>query len=67
MTDVAETPCYSGDVDAVFIKCTNESYSPTRYVPGWGFFLESSAYVALPVGATTYSRGITSSIKMGTI
>jgi hypothetical protein len=64
----AGTPHYSGNTDAVFVRQTNTTdFTATRYNSGWGFNLKSNGYIALAVGSTTYSRGITSMCQSGTI
>lgn len=61
------TPYFTGNIDAVFIKRTNPYFTPTRYVSGWDFNLNSNSYTTLAVGSTTYSKGITSGCRTGEI
>lgn len=63
----ADTPYFSGEVDAVFIRRTNSSFTPTRNITGWDFDLQSSGYTILAEGSTTYSKGITSGCQTGEI
>lgn len=63
----ASTPYFSGNLDAVFIERTNTSFTATRYVSGWDFYLTSRANTTLAVGSTTYSKGISSGCQIGTI
>lgn len=63
----AETPYFSGELDAVFIRRTNSSFTPTRNITGWDFDLQSSGYTILAEGSTTYSKGITSGCQTGEI
>lgn len=61
----AQTPYFSGSVDAVFVKRTNSNMSPTRVVPDWGCTISGSA--SLSVGTSIYARGKTSGAIAGTI
>lgn len=63
----ASTPYFSGSVDAVFVPCSNTSFTATRYVSGWGFSLNSGSTTVLAVGSTTYSKGKKSGCQSGTI
>lgn len=60
---VAGTPYYSGNVDAVFVKRTNSSFSPSRYISGGSFSLGAGS----SVGSTVYSKGVTSGYQSGQI
>jgi len=63
----AGTPYFSGNVDAVFIGRTNTSFTISSYVSGGGFSLQSGVYVTLASGSLTYSEGISSGYRYGTI
>jgi len=63
----AQTPYFSGNTDAVFVKRTNSFYTPSQYVPTHGFTLYSGSYISPVVGTTIYSKGITSGAKSGVI
>lgn len=64
---VAETPYFSGYVDAVFIKRTNSTFTPTRSITGFNFGLSTRTYVAMPEGAMVYSKGISTETDTGTV
>lgn len=61
----AASPYYSGNTDAVFVKRTNDDFTPSRYVSG--FNLKSNAYIYLAEGSTTYSKGNVSGYQTGTV
>ena len=63
----AATPYFSGGVDAVFVKRSNTSLTPTRYVSGHGTSHASGTYKTLAVGSTIYSRGKDSGARSGKI
>jgi len=59
------TSFYSGSTDAAFVKRTNTSYTPSRFVPGHNFSIGSSD--VMPEGTLIYSRGEKSKHKTGTV
>lgn len=63
----AGTTYYSGNVDAVFVKCTNPNIEPSRGVDGWDFVLNSVTSILLPEGATVYGKGSVSGCTMGVV
>ncbi len=63
----AQTPKFSGNTDAVFIKRTNTTFSPSRYISGWDCNIKSRSYIVLPVGASSRSKGITSGCRRGIV
>lgn len=64
---VALTPYPSGTVDAVFIKRQNASFSATRYVPGWAFYLSSNTTILLCEGSSVYTRGMATGCHYGSV
>ncbi len=64
----AGIPYYTGgDVDAVFVKRTSNSFQATRYVNGWGFYLaQYTTYDTIP-GSTVYIRGCATGCQCGTV
>ena len=64
---IAQTPANSGTVDAVFVKRTNTSFLPSRYISGLNCSIKSQSYITLPVGASTRSKGMTSGCQYGTV
>lgn len=63
----ASTPYCGGNVDAVFIRRTNSSFTPTRYIAGHETFYASGTFNALPENATAYSRGCVNNHKSGRV
>jgi len=63
----AQTPKFSGNTDAVFIKRTNTTFSPSRCISGWDCNIKSRSYIVLPVGASSRSKGITSGCRRGIV
>lgn len=64
---VAETPYFSGSLDAVFIKRTGSGISISNKPVGWSFLLTSNAYCTLPEGASVYTNGYASGIDIGSV
>ena len=64
---VAVEAVYGGSVDAVFIKRTNTSFTPDRFVSGIGASHYSGTYRSLAVGSATYSRGFKSLGRAGVV
>lgn len=64
---IAETPYYEGNVDAVFVRRTNSTFTPTRSISGFNFDLSTLTSVALPEGATVYSKGKETENDTGTV
>lgn len=63
----ASTPCCGGNVDAVFIRRTASSFTPTRYIEGHETFYASGTFNALPENAIAYSRGCVNHHESGRV
>lgn len=64
---MAETPYYSGSVDAVFVRRINSDFSASRTLANSNISFASGTYIILPVGATTYSSGQKSNYQTGVV
>lgn len=56
-----ETPYYSGSTDAVFVKRSNSSFSPSNYISQWNTSIISHSYQSLPEGEWIRARGVNTS------
>lgn len=63
----ASVPYFSGSVDAVFVRRTASSFTPTRYIAGHNSFYASGTYRTLAENATAYSRGCRSFAQSGLV
>ena len=63
----ASTPHPTGTVDAVFVKRENTAFSPTRYVPGWAFYLSANTTILLCEGSSVYTRGKVTGCHYGSV
>lgn len=64
---VAESPVFSGNTDAVFIRRTNSTFTPTTYISGFNLSLCGGRVTSLPVGTTVYSKGYASGCQTGEV
>ena len=63
----AATAYPEGNCDAVFVKCNNSNFLPTRYVPTAGFYLSSTDTIYVCERTMVYKRGNTTGYTYGMV